>query len=74
MRISRPMPHISMPTNGSALSSLAKHLPNDLDSFADGVRKAGKQVGRTGKRLGEIASDIQQAGETTERVGKLLSK
>jgi hypothetical protein len=46
----------------------------DMDAVANGVSKAGQQVGRTGERLGKIATDIQKAGETTERVGKLLSK
>jgi hypothetical protein len=46
----------------------------DMNSVAKGVSKAGEQVGRTGEQLGRIAGDIQKAGETTERIGKLLRK
>jgi hypothetical protein len=46
----------------------------DMDSVANGVSKAGHHVGRTGEQLCKIATDIQKAGETTERVGKFLSK
>jgi uncharacterized protein (UPF0210 family) len=63
-----------MPKNGAVLSSLTKNLPTDFDSLASGVRKTGKQVGRAGKQLGKVAADIQRAGETTERLGKLLAK
>jgi hypothetical protein len=51
-----------------------KDLDLDLDSVAGGLSKAGKRVGRTGEQLGKLAIDIQRAGETTERVGKILAK
>jgi hypothetical protein len=38
------------------------------------VSKAGHAIDRTGELLSKIAIDIQTAGETTERVGKLLAK
>ncbi len=46
----------------------------DMNSVAKGVSKAGEQVGRTGEQLSRIAGDIRKAGETTERIGKLLAK
>ena len=46
----------------------------DMNSVAKGVSKAGEQVGRTGEQLSKIAGDIQKAGETTERIAKLLAK
>jgi hypothetical protein len=46
----------------------------DVHSVAKGLSKAGQQVGRTGEQLAKIGGDVQNAGETTERIGKLLAK
>lgn len=66
-----------MPKVGSAsLPKVRVKSPRvpDLNSVASGLSKAGQQVVRTGEQLGKVATDIQRAGETTERVGKLLSE
>jgi hypothetical protein len=55
------------------LNVVSPKLP-DMTSVAKGVSKAGEQVGRTGEQLARIAGDIQKAGQTTERIGKLLAK
>lgn len=74
LAVTPPKLHVPMPNNGAVLSSLARNLPTDIDSLASGVSKTGRQVGRAGKQLGKVATDIQRAGETTERLGKLLAK
>lgn len=74
IHVSPPRLHVPIPMDGSLLGAVTKNLPNDFDSLADSVSKAGKQVGRAGQELGKIATDMQKAGETTERIGKLLAK
>jgi hypothetical protein len=46
----------------------------DVNAMANGVKRTGQQVGRAGEQLGKIAGDIQRAGQTAERVGRLLAK
>jgi hypothetical protein len=65
---------VPMPIDGSVLGAVTKNLPTDIDSLAHGVSKTGKQVSLAGKQLGKIAIDIQRAGETTDRIGKLMAK
>ncbi len=46
----------------------------DVDWVGSSLITVGQQVGRTGEQLCKVCTDVQRAGETTERVGKLLSK
>ena len=56
----------ALPKNTSRLTEL------DLDTAARTIARTGRQLARAGKRAGKLASDIERAGQTTERVGKLL--
>jgi hypothetical protein len=49
------------------------HAPS-RDEIAKGLSSTGKHVGQAGRQLRDLAAEIQQAGETAERVGKVLSK
>ncbi len=46
----------------------------DLDTAARTIARTGRQLARAGKQAGKLASDIERAGQTTERVGKLLTR
>ena len=60
------------------IKALAKNTARltelDLDAAARTIAHAGRHLARAGKQAGKVASDIERAGQTTERVGKLLAR
>jgi hypothetical protein len=46
----------------------------DPHTAARTITRAGRQLARAGKQAGTLASDIERAGQTAERVGKLLAR
>jgi hypothetical protein len=63
---------------GLTIKALTKNTSRltdlDLDTAARTIAHTGRQLARAGKQAGKLAGDIERAGQTTERVGKLLAR